>query len=227
MPGRARSVLTARLAPWRLDHNDRVAVERRHPVSFAGAVADDRVERRLVVELEADVVGDAAAEIRDPPEEPVRGAVGGVEARRRVARRGANCGDVPLGPLLVEPALRLRERDEQRAVRPARLAPEIRRLSRRAETSARVSNPSRAVGRIAAQTRANQMTPRTACTAPTKVTASTRSSNALSRRLHRLVATSAPATSTSTQKSAVVPLGSDHCHSRRISAKGASTSIRS
>ena len=72
-----------------VDHHDAISVEERQPVASTGVVPDDAVERRLVAELEADVVGDPPAELGDPSEEPVGGAVRCPDAGRRVARRRA------------------------------------------------------------------------------------------------------------------------------------------
>ena len=101
------------------------------------------------------------------------------------------------------------------------------RLTRGASTSLLVRTPSRATGRIAAAASANQITPRTACTAPTNVTARTRSSYVVRRLRQRRIESSATATIASSQKSVVVAPGLLHCHSRRMGANGASTSIRS
>jgi hypothetical protein len=59
-----------------VDDDGAVAVEVGAPVRSRAAVPFDRGELRAVVELEADVIGDSAAEIRDPPEEPVGCPVG-------------------------------------------------------------------------------------------------------------------------------------------------------
>ena len=81
---------------------------------------------------------------------------------------------MPLGPLGDEPRGRSgEERDAARPRVPPRAASEIIRLTRGASMSARVSTPSSATGSIAAAASANQITPRTACTAPTNVTART------------------------------------------------------
>ena len=65
-----------------VDHYDPVPSDEVWPAGFHAPVVDDPAKRLVVVELEPDVVCEAAAEVGDPPEEPVCGAVGRPERCR-------------------------------------------------------------------------------------------------------------------------------------------------
>ena len=124
------------------------------------------------------------------------------------------------------PGGRARRRARRRGRRGSR--PEIARLTRRDDGSARVRRPSSATRE---DRRAREREPDHAADRLDGADERHREHEQLERpsaasgsgRARR-----APtATAARTQNSAVVPLGLDHCHSRRMSANGASTSIRS